>query len=216
MALRPLTPELFELGMTFDQYVDYVGSDENLARELDVGPRRDYSAYLRAAFEARQLNDAQTAALTWLAGMPGGPAKMLAVSEEWSSDCRRDVPTFARIAQVTGMELRIFNRDGQRYDETSEVIAGVIEAFRNHKNGHSWLSIPLCVFYTSNLDYLWHYTEYPAIYHKDRLVQEPGAPFYGDDSLARLVASPFYAVWTSAAVDTIISGLHRRLVTGAV
>ena len=56
MALRPLTPELFALGMTFDQYVDYVGSDENLARELDVGPRRDYSAYLRAAFEARRAD----------------------------------------------------------------------------------------------------------------------------------------------------------------
>lgn len=200
--------------MTFDEYVTYVGSAQNLTRELDTGPRVDYSAYLRATFEARRLNDAQTDALTWLACMPGGPAKMLVVSEEWSSDCRRDVPTLARIAEVTGMELRIFTRDGQRYDETSELIADVIEAFRNHKDGQSWLSIPLCVFYTSDLNYLWHYTEYPAIYHKDRLVQEPRAPFYGDEPLAALMASPFYAVWTSAAVDTIVSGLHRRLVTG--
>jgi len=40
---------------------------------------------------------------------------MLAISEDWSSDCRRDVPTFARIAAETGMELRIFNRDGQKF-----------------------------------------------------------------------------------------------------
>ena len=38
---------------------------------------------------------------------------MLVISEDWSSDCRRDVPTFARIAAETGMDLRVFNRDGQ-------------------------------------------------------------------------------------------------------
>src|SRR5437764_1054383 len=122
MPSTSLTPDLFAQGMTFDEYVAYVGSPENLARELDVGQRIDRSAYLKAAFESRRLNEAQTAALVWLAGMSGGPAKMLAVSEEWSSDCRRDIPTFARIAEVTGMELRIFSRDGQRYDETSELI----------------------------------------------------------------------------------------------
>jgi hypothetical protein len=211
-----LMPRLFEEGMTFDEYVAYVGSSENLARQLDTGPRVHRSADLRAAFESRRLNPAQTAALKWLAGMPGGPAKMLAISEEWSSDCRRDVPTFARIAEATGMELRIFNRDGARYDETSELIALMIEAFRNQKDEQSWLSIPLCIFYTHDLEYLWHYTEYPAIYHKDRLVQNDGAPFNGDSEMAELVASPFYAIWISAAVDTIISGLHRRMVVGPV
>ena len=63
------------------------------------------------AFEQSQLNDAQLAALSWLVAQPEGPGKMLVISEEWSSDCRRDVPTFARIAAATGMDLRIFTRD---------------------------------------------------------------------------------------------------------
>ena len=38
---------------------------------------------------------------------------MLALSEEWSSDCRRDIPLVARLADTAGLELRIFTRDGQ-------------------------------------------------------------------------------------------------------
>ena len=34
------------------------------------------------------------------------------ISEEWSSDCRRDVPMVARLAEAGSLELRIFTRDG--------------------------------------------------------------------------------------------------------
>ena len=66
---------------------------------------------------------------------------MLALSEDWSSDCRRDVPTFARIAADTGMELRIFDRDGQRYstanvpDAAESPNADLMSQFLNHKHG---------------------------------------------------------------------------------
>src|SRR6478672_7921531 len=101
--------------MTFGQYVAYVGTPENFARETNSGPRRDYSAFYREAFEKSQLTEGQAAALKWLVDQPNGPAKMLVISEDWSSDCRRDVPVFARIAAATGMELRIFNRDGHAF-----------------------------------------------------------------------------------------------------
>ena len=36
------------------------------------------------------------------------------ISEDWSSDCRRDVPVLQRLAEAGGLELRIFNRDGKK------------------------------------------------------------------------------------------------------
>jgi len=108
-ANSPVTPQRYAQGMTFDEYVAYIATPENLAREGSGGtPRRDYSAFMAQAFEQSRLSEAQVAALRWLVAQPESPRKMLVISEEWSSDCRRDVPTFARIAALTGMELRIF------------------------------------------------------------------------------------------------------------
>src|SRR5499426_4672422 len=109
-----VTPERFASGMTFDQYVAYVGTPGNLKREGSGRPRADMSGHLRAAYAAARLHESQAAAIKWLAAQPGGPAKVLVLSEEWSSDCRRDVPMLARLAEAGRLELRIFNRDGAK------------------------------------------------------------------------------------------------------
>jgi hypothetical protein len=221
--------------MTFDQYVSYIGSAENLQREGSGGPRVDRSAFFRQAFAASRLTDDQAAALKWLVAQPNGPARMLAISEEWSSDCRRDVPTFARIATETGMELRIFNRDGQKFsaahvpsrEEAPDSNADLMVQFLNHKGGQSYQSIPVCVFYTRDLEYLYHFTEYPAIYEKDRVVMRHiRAPRPGesaeqtrarsDREFGALMDSPFWRIWTSATVDEIVSALHRKAVIDEV
>jgi hypothetical protein len=230
-----VSAERFAAGRTFDQYVEYIGSAENLARETNRGPRTDQSSTFRLAFERARLSDDQTAALRWLVARPGGPARMLVISEDWSSDCRRDVPTFARIAEVTGMELRIFNRDGQRFSAANvpsladdpDSNADLTAQFLNHKHGQLWQSIPICAFFTRDLEYLYHFTEYPAIYDKDRVVVEAiRAPRPGesaeqtrarsDREFADLVNSPFFRVWAAATVDEIISALHRKAVLGVV
>jgi hypothetical protein len=221
--------------MSFDQYVDYIGTPRNLARESGTTPRQDLRAFFRQAFEESRLTDDQEAALKWLVGQPNGPAKMLVISEEWSSDCRRDVPMFARMAAATGMELRIFTRDGQRFStanvpslaDAPDSNADIMAEFLNHKNGQTWQSIPVCVFYTRALEYLYHFTEYPRIYEKDRVVvQHIRAPRPGespdetrtrvDREFGALQRSPFFRVWASATVDEIISALHRKLVLGTV
>jgi hypothetical protein len=227
-----VTPERYASGMTFDDYVRYIGSPRNLQRDGNAGPRRDYTAFFREAFQNARLTDDQKAALQWLAAQRGGPARMLAIAEEWSSDCRRDVPMFARIAHETGMELRIFNRDGQHYsvsqaptlEEAPDSNADIMAEFLNHKDGQNWQSIPVCVFYTRDLQYLYHYTEYPAIYHKDPIrarmrEAEPGESAEQTETryaaeFAALQKSNFFRVWASAAVDEIISALHRRLLIG--
>ena len=114
-----MTPERFARGMTFEEYVTFAGSPENLAREgFDirrfslVRPRVDWGGYLRERHARARLGDDQRAAIAWLAAQPGGPAHVLVLSEDWSSDCRRDVPYLARLAEAGGLTLRIFARDG--------------------------------------------------------------------------------------------------------
>src|SRR5271154_5279700 len=45
------------------------------------------------------------------AASPNGPAKILALAEAWCGDVYRELPTMARIAEATGIDLRIFLRD---------------------------------------------------------------------------------------------------------
>jgi thiol-disulfide isomerase/thioredoxin len=229
-----VTPERYASGMTFDEYVNFIGTPENLKREATSGPRQNYRVFFQDAFAKSRLTDDQTAAFKWLVAQPNGPTNMLVISEEWSSDCRRDVPTFARIAAETGIELRIFRRDGQRFSdshtptlaEAPDSNADIMAEFLNHKNGQTWQSIPVCVFYARDLEYLYHYTEYPAIYEKDRIIgqlrklragesPEQAQARYGREFPA-LQASEFFRIWACAAVDEIISALHRRLVLGNV
>jgi len=221
-----VTPDRFARGMTFDEYVTFTGSADNLAREgFDIRkfslarPRVDWSAYLRQRFEQTRLTEAETKGIRWLAAQPGGPAKILVISEDWSSDCRRDVPYLARLAEAGGLELRIFTRDGDVMlrkglpGPTAEGNPDLVVAYANEKNGERFASIPVAVFFTKDFAELYRYIEYPAIYHKDRLIghlRTAGGPA----DIANLLESPFYDVWAHAALGEILSALHERAVTG--
>ena len=242
MATSVVTPERFAKGMTFDEYVKYTGSPENLAREAfgsyypDGGakgaPRKDNSAVLRERYARTRLSDDQAAAIKWLAAQPGGPAKILVISEDWSSDCRRDVPLFARLAEAGGLELRIFNRDGKKVLGTRRPDPSVAPdanydlmlEFMNKKNGAEWASLPVAVFYTRDFKELHRYFEYPAIYNKDRIRSHQQAARPGESEeqarersmreFVALQAGPFFDVWASAAASEILSALHEKLVVG--
>jgi broad specificity phosphatase PhoE len=230
-----ITPERFAQGMSFDQYVSYIGTPENLRREATGGgKRRDYSHFFAEAFRRATLTEYQIEALTRLASMRSGPAKLLVIAEDWSSDCRRDVPTFARIAAVTGMDLRIFRRDGEKFsdshkpslEEAPDSNADLMAQFLNYKNEDTWQSLPVAAFFTRDMEYLYHYTEYPAIYEKDRIQAQLRAPKTGETAeqaqerygreFQELQDSAYFRIWASAAVDEIVSCLHRRLVLGAI
>jgi hypothetical protein len=88
------------------------------------------------------------------AAHPRGPARILALAEAWCGDVYRELPTAARIAEVTGMELRVFLRD-QNLDIMEEFLS----------NDGKSRAIPVFVFYTKNLEYLTHWTERSASAH---------------------------------------------------
>src|SRR5499426_2728672 len=239
MAKSAVTPERFGKGMTFDEYVKYTGSAENLAREAfgsyypDGGAkgasRKDNSAVFRDRYARARLSDEQAAAIKWLAAQPGGPARILVISEDWSSDCRRDLPVLARLAEAGGLEMRIFNRDGKkvlgtrRPDPASAPDSNhdLMLEFMNRKNGGEWASVPVAAFYSKDFRELHRYIEYPAIHHKDRIRGHQQAARPGEteavtkDRAARefaaLQGSPFFDVWASAGIDEILSALHEKL-----
>ena len=242
MTKSVVTPERFAKGMTFDEYVKYAGSAENLAREAfgsyfpDGGasgaPRKDNSSVFRERYARARLTDDQTAAIKWLVTQPNGPAKILVLSEDWSSDCRRDLPVIARLAEAGGLELRIFNRDGKkvlgmrRPDPAAAPDANhdMMLEFLNKKNGAEWASVPVAVVYTRDFRELCRYIEFPAMYNKDRIrarqqAARPGeteaeAKDRGTREFVALQNSPFFDLWASAAIAEILSALHERLVVG--
>ena len=232
---RVVTPERFATGMTFDQYMAYIGTPENLAREAGWwrGPERmDWSGPLRTWYETLQLRDDQVGAIRWLTTQPKGPAKILMISEEWSSDCRRVIPMLGRLVEAAPLELRIFPRDGQRVgrgpkaDPAESPNADLMNEFLRERDGRTYQSIPVVVFYTKDLEYLYHYTELPALFPRDRLVPAMQAARPGETreqawerflrDWGAIQQSPFFKVWASAAIDEMLSALYEQRVLGAL
>ncbi|HEY7436548.1 MAG TPA: thioredoxin family protein [Methylomirabilota bacterium] len=232
-----MTPERFAQGMTFDEYVKFTGSPGNLAREgFDirrfslVRPRLDWSRFLRERHDKARLTPEQAAAITWLAAQPGGPAKVAVIAEDWSSDCRRDLPYLARLAEAGRLDLRIFTRDGETMlmkglpDPAAGGNADLVNAWANEKSGQRFATVPVAVFFTRDFTELYRYVEYPAIYHKERVIghlraARPGetpeqAKARGGAEIGTLLESPFFDVWAQAAIAEILSALHERLLTG--
>ena len=82
---------------------------------------------------------------------PSGPVKMLVIAEAWCPDVYRGVPVFVRIAEASGMELRIVLRD-----ENPDIMDEFLLDGRAR-------AIPVAVFYTDDLRYIAHWTERPAV-----------------------------------------------------
>ncbi len=90
------------------------------------------------------------------AALRDGPSKILAIAEAWCGDVYRELPTVARIAEATGMSLRIFLRD-ENPDIMDEFLS----------NGGKSRAIPVFVFYTEELRYIAHFTERSAGAHAE-------------------------------------------------
>jgi hypothetical protein len=131
-----VTPERFAQGMTYEAYVNSI--ERNAAR-------------FQENYDATSVPDEDAAAFKALMAKPNGPAKMLVLGEDWCPDVFRGMPVFARLAEATGIEMRVFPRD-QHKDIMAEFL-----------NGGEFESIPVAVFYTKDMEYIAHWIERPAL-----------------------------------------------------
>ena len=225
--------ERFTQGMTFDEYVKFISTPENLRRQGSFNrPRKDYGDFFRKAYEATRLTGDQQDALKWINAQPGAPANVLVISEDWSSDCRRDVPVIAKLASTAGWELRIFTRDADTMTSTpmpdpkEQPNADVIAPFLRKRDGQTFQSIPIAAFFTKDFQHLYTYLEFPSIYHKDRVRPSLRAPQPGEskeqaaerglEAFFTFQESPFFRIYAHAAADEIIAMLHERLRVGSL
>ena len=155
---------------------------------------------------------------------------MLVISEEWSSDCRRDVPFLARLAEAGGLQLRIFTRDGRTLgrgataDPAESPNADLVNAFLNVKEGRTYQSVPVaasspagsspCITTSSTRRSITR-TAWPPRCRSPRpgeTAEQAWPRFIGE--WGALQESPFFSLWASATVDEILSALHERIVIG--
>lgn len=132
-----VTPERFAQGRDWSSYLDYIGSDENLGRPGPYGgARSNNSARFGRNIDQYALKPEHVAALKALPKV-----KVLAIGEDWCPDVYRGLPVVAAVCKAAGWELRIFQRDDNT-DMQAE--------FPNVKDGQSFDSIPVVVFYTED------------------------------------------------------------------
>lgn len=175
-----VTPERFESGMTYEQWIEAI--DRNQAR-------------FQENYDAVDLSEQEIAAFQALSSRPDGAARCLALGEPWCPDVFRGLPVMARIAEVAGIDLRIFFRD-QNKDIMAEFL---------HEGVHE--SIPTFVFYTADHRYLGHWIERPALANAE--MGQLHAIFEGrsrEEALSDYVAfqhGPVWDGWRRATVTEI-------------
>ena len=173
-----VTPERFASGLTWSQYLN-----ERVQRNRE---KFEYN------YRETVLSDEDVTALRDLVGRAGGPAGVLALGEDWCPDVFRGLPVMARIAEASGMELRIFPRDDN---------LDIMSEFLNHGEAQS---IPTFVFYTRDHRYIAHWIERPAAANEQ--MAEVRKTFEGK---SREEARPLYdefqrgPVWASWRDETV-------------
>jgi hypothetical protein len=140
-ATTVITPVRFEQGLTY----------ANFLAQAAVNVDKFQNNYQSAPLSPEDVAFFQRAA-----AMPRGPAKVLAIAEAWCGDVYRELPTVARIADATGMDLRVFLRD-ENPDIMDEFLS----------NDGKSRAIPVFVFYTADMQYITHFTERSANAHRE-------------------------------------------------
>ena len=134
-----VTPERFMTGLP--SFGEWMGAIESREKEF----QRHYDEYEPDADDL-----AAVGALVEQHGV-----KTLVLGEDWCPDVWRGLPVIAKVAERSGMELRLFFRD-QNKDIMSEFL-----------NQGEFESIPTIVFYDRDQRYLGHWIERPALANEE-------------------------------------------------
>lgn len=129
-----VTPERFLEGLEYQEWFDQIKVNKDRFQQW---------------YDDCRIKEDDVQALKDLMKLQDGPTKVLALAEEWCPDVVRGMPVIARIAEATGLDLKVFPRD--RHEDIADefLLRG---EFR---------SIPTFVFFTRDHKYLGHWVERP-------------------------------------------------------
>jgi hypothetical protein len=172
-----VTPERFASGLTYEQWMAAIDRNQERFQEN---------------YEATELSEEDIRSFRELVAGPDGPAKCLALGEAWCPDVFRGLPVMARIAEASGLELRVFFRD-QNKDIMAEFL----------KQGE-YESIPTFVFYTRDHRYLCHWVERPALADEEmHLLRQIFENRPREEALADYLAFQKEPVWAEWRRETV-------------
>ena len=126
-----VTPERLAQGITYKQWMEQI--DRNQEKFVQN-------------YDGVRLDAADVEAIKATMARPNGPKTVMAIGEPWCPDVFRGMPVIAKLAEETGLDLKIFFRD-QNLDIMNEFL---------YKG--EFQSIPTLVFYDKDLNVLgvWH------------------------------------------------------------
>jgi hypothetical protein len=180
-----VTPERFEKGISWADWMARIDRNQDKFAEN---------------YEGFNPDPADIAAIKDL--VQRGASRCLALGEAWCPDVFRGLPVIAKVAEQTGMDLKIFFRD-ENLDIMNEFL----------KDGE-FQSIPTAVFYTRDGRYLYHFSERPKQANEEMPImrklyegrtREEAAP----DVLEFQKTSPVWAGWRDATITEIRENLEK-------
>ena len=136
-----VTPERFEQGLSYADYIAQINVNKDQFQSL---------------YDQFQITKEDVEFFSKAVQHPNGPTKMLIIGEDWCPDVYRGMPVMARIAEASGMEIRVFPRDSH------------LDIMNEFLNKGEYLSIPVAVFYTRDHQYIGHWIERPKAANQER------------------------------------------------
>lgn len=135
-----VTKERFEQGLLYNDYLSTVNVNKDR-----------FELYYDTSADALNAQDVEF----FTNIVESGVNKVLVIGEDWCPDVFRGMPLMARIAESSGMEMRVFPRDNH---------LDIMDEFL--KDGE-FQSIPVFVFYNNNNEYIAHWIERPQSVTKE-------------------------------------------------
>jgi thiol-disulfide isomerase/thioredoxin len=139
--------------VTTDRYKSGFSYTEYLS-QINVNKERFDEFYQNFTIPAEVIEIFENAQKT------NGPLKILVIGEDWCPDVYRGMPVIAKIASECNIEIKIFPRDENL--DLSDLFL---------KDGE-FRSIPVCVIFTNELEYIGHWIERSSKANDERKIIE--------------------------------------------
>ena len=185
-----VTAQRYSQGFTYEGYLNQLGDTRRRFAE-------DSAAFQLVSSDAKFFKDVVHRL---------GDLKVLAIVEDWCPDVHRGLPVMDAIAQVSGMEMRVFPRDKN------------LDIMNLYLNQGKFMSIPVFAFFDQNLNPLCHWFERPkaATRFIEEVATELAMKKLGEEELRaerRKRSTPMSESWRQETVKELRDLLSKVIKT---